>query len=69
MCYSTLRMALLKITYITRQDGICCNSHGALAGTRYISMDPPNGIDPTTHFTLSGSCFLKIIIFKLEGKH
>ena len=42
-----------------RQDntyhGVCYTSRGALAGTRNSSMGPPEGIDPTTHHTLSCS--------------
>ena len=40
-----------------RQDStyhsLCYTSHGALAETRNSSMDPPRGIDPTTHHTMS----------------
>ena len=36
-----------------QQGFFCYTSRGTLAGTRNISMDPPWGIDPTTHRTMS----------------
>ena len=49
------RVLLYALSY--RQDstyhGLCCTSHGALAGTRNSSMGPPWLIDPTTHHTMS----------------
>ena len=46
-----------------RQDntyhGLCYTSRGALAGTRNRSMGPPHeGIDPTTHRTMSERSYL-----------
>ena len=66
MGYS-FRLAARVLLYAPshRQDStyhsLCYTSHGALAGTRNSSMDPPWRIDPTTHCTMNERSYHRAI--------
>ena len=47
-----------------KYHSLCYTSHGALAGTRNISIHLATGIDPKTHSTISNTQPLSYISFK-----
>ena len=63
MGYS-FRLAARDLLYAQNRTchGLCYTSWGSLAGTRYISMSPPWGIDPITHRTMVGRSTTQIHI-------